>query len=412
METSPENAKAASKKEDLRILQGHALAYFAFDIGYEVDLGKVNQLLTTQPVQPISRTKKTPNYLQYAKPPQIVPLGQTDILFDTQFEGQVNPQPSSPDLTGASHGNGKQGKGQIQATIFDFGAVSISFRWPLAALAGLQDKPEQGILLETLPIYSKQLFETNLEAEAWHQVERVMERIRPAISRPHLSSLIEDYYVFIIETLSQPLLAQELMTSHNATLAKILRFETQPLSVEHQRDTLSKAVSYYEDDLALIDWNASLIFDTDYADTLNVLELMNVELLEARYMDAELDKRIDVYEETIAKKPSHWFLPLWNPYRKTIGELAALRIEAALLAERVENALKLIGDLYLARIHTAACERFSISAWDEAISRKLTIIGNLYQLLTDRISTTQGQTLEMIIILLILIEILLNITPH
>jgi hypothetical protein len=31
-----------------------------------------------------------------------------------------------------------------------------------------------------------------------------------------------------------------------------------------------------------LDWNAALIVDADYEDTANVLELLNVELLEAR----------------------------------------------------------------------------------------------------------------------------------
>jgi hypothetical protein len=108
------------------------------------------------------------------------------------------------------------------------------------------------------------------------------------------------------------------------------------------------------------------------------------------------------------QKQPRWFLPLLSPYRKTLQELAELRIESALLAERVDNSLKLIGDLYLARIHAAVSERFYIATWDASISRKLDIIGNLYQLLTDRISTTQAQTLELIIIILIGLEILIS----
>ena len=79
------------------------------------------------------------------------------------------------------------------------------------------------------------------------------------------------------------------------------------------------------------------------------------------------------------------------------------------MAERVDNALKLIGDLYLARIHAAAAERLYLRAWQSAISRKLDIIANLYQVLTDRVRTVQSQTLELIIIALIFAEILMAI---
>lgn len=362
----------AAPATPLQILQGQALAFFAFDIGYEVDLARLGQLLPAQPIQPLSRTKQTPTHLQYAKPPRIVPLGETTLL------------PGPP--------------GQVQATIFDFGAISISFRWPLHG--------ETPRTLDTLPAASKALFDSGLEQEAWRMAKELMQRIQPAITRPALSQLLEDYYVFVVEKTDRPILASDLLQEHSATLAQILRFETEPLSAEQQRDALAKTISYYPNDLALIDWNAAFLLDTDGADTLNVLELMNVELLEARYMDAELDQRIEAYQAQ-AQTPTSWTWPLFNPHRQTTRELAELRIEAALLSERVENALKLIGDPYLARIHTAAGERLHLGTWDDAISRKLDIIGNLYQWLTDRISTTQAQTLEIIIILLIAIEIVL-----
>lgn len=359
-----------------RILQGQAVALFAFDIGYEVDLEKVGQLLPTQRLQPLSKTKRTPPYLQYPRPPQVIPIGETNALVNRS--------------------------GQIQATIFDFGAVSIAYRWPLVTDA-------QGFSLTHLPAFSESLFESDLENDAREQVRALLEKILPAVNKPGLADMVEDYYVFALEQLDQPVAATDLLQRHDGILAQVLRFETQPLSGEQQRDALSKAISYYETDLALIDWNAAILYDPDYADTLNVLELLNVELLEARYLDAKLDRRVQNYEVVVSKQP-RWFLPLLSPYRHVIQELAELRIESALLAERVDNALKLIGDLYLARVHDAASERFGISTWDAAISRKLDIINNLYQLLTDRISTAQAQTLELIIIFLILIEIVFQTT--
>jgi uncharacterized Rmd1/YagE family protein len=48
-----------------------------------------------------------------------------------------------------------------------------------------------------------------------------------------------------------------------------------------------------------------------------------------------------------------------------------------------------------------------LSDWEGAISRKLEVIDSFYQLLTDRVRTVQSQTLEVVIILLILAEIVL-----
>jgi hypothetical protein len=58
----------------------------------------------------------------------------------------------------------------------------------------------------------------------------LMKKIAPAIFRPRLADLMEDYYLFIIEKLDRPLLAAELLSAHRPTLAQTLRFEVVNLS--------------------------------------------------------------------------------------------------------------------------------------------------------------------------------------
>jgi hypothetical protein len=359
----------------MKIVQGQVIAFFAFDIGYEVSLEKLGALLASVPVQPLSRKKQTPNYLQYTTPPRVLDLGPIDGALDRS--------------------------GQIQATVFDFGAISLSYRWPLAA-RGCEAS------LEKMAAFSQRLYNANLEAHAREQVRTLIDKLRPAITRPDLSELVEDYFLFVFEQLAEPLSAAELISRYRATLAQILRFDTLPLSPDQQDEALSQTISYYENDLTIVDWNAAIIYDPDYQDTANVLELLNVELLEARYVDAQLDKRIGEYTGLVQRRPE-WALPLRTPYRRAIQELAELRTESSLLSERVDNALKLIGDLYLARVHNAAAKRFYLHEWDTAIARKLNIVSDYYQLLTDRVRTAQSHTLELIIIALILAEILMAI---
>jgi hypothetical protein len=361
-----------AERAPIQIRQGQIIALFAFDIGFEVSMDKLSGLLTSVPVPPLTQKKQTPSHLQYSRPPRLVNLGETEPL-------------------GAFPGN-------IQATIFDFGAASIAYRWRLRGGG-------ESVALDDLPRLSHELYGRNLEFHARAEAKRLIETIRSAIVRPELSILVEDYYLFVIEDLDRPCQAAELL-AHRSTLAQVLRFETQALSTEQQEEALAQRIEYFQNDLVLIDWNAALIYDRDYWDAANVLELLNVELLEARYIDAELDKRIIEYQGSL-RKPTEWSLPFRNPYRKTIHELAELRIESLILAKRVENALKLIGDQYLARIHNAATVRFSLAAWEAATSRKLDIIANFYELLTDRVRTAQSHTLELVIILLILAEILL-----
>ncbi|MGH9833883.1 MAG: hypothetical protein ACRD9Y_12755 [Blastocatellia bacterium] len=355
-----------------RIVQGQVIALFAFDVGYEVSLERLSAMIATTPVQPLSRKKQTPTYMQYTKPPQILSLGLATGHFAVA--------------------------GNIQATIFDFGAVSIAYRWPIG----------QGneISLDSLPQISHDLYNLNLAAHAKEQAEALMRKIEPAILRPGLADLVEDYYLFIIEKLDQPMRAEELLSDHRGLLARALRSETAELSRAQQDEALSQAISYYENDLALLDWNSAVIYDRDYEDTANVLEFINVELLEARYIDRQLDRKINEYGALVRKR-IEWPIPLLTPYKQAIQDLAELRLESSLLNERVENALKLVGDLYLARLHSAAARRFYLREWERIISRKLEIISDFYQLLNDRVHTAQSQALELIIVILILVELVL-----
>ncbi len=343
------------------------------DIGYEVSLEHARRLLPSTPAQPLSRKKQSPIYLQYTNPPEVVQWGLSPLQLAAQT-------------------------GNMQVTLYDFGAVSIAYRWPLP----------HNIALTDLPQLSDDLYQRDLDADARHQLNLFFEKIRPAIKRPEVSALIEDYYVFVIECLTSPCDAQTLLDEYGTDLAQIVRMDTRPLSNAQQHEALSQHISYYQNDLVLIDWNAALIYDQDYADALNLFELLNVELLEARYTDTQLDRTFNNYEH-IRTQRNEWPLPFRIPYRRDIESLAELRIESSLLSERVDNALKLIGDDYLARVYDTASHRFSLPEWDTAITRKLTLVAELYQVLTDRVSTAQGQTLELVVIILIVIEILLAI---
>ncbi len=357
-----------------RIIKGWIYALFAFDVGYEISLEKLKTLSASLPVQPLSRKKQTPIFLQYTRPPHILNLGAC--------EGPLGE------------------RGEIQAKIFDFGAVSIACKWPLITGHGLP--------LAELPALAERLLSRDLATDARERVEALMKEIAPAIVRPDLSSIAEDYFLFIIEKLDESLRSEDILTRHGTELAQALRLETAPLSSQQQNDALSQKISYYDSDLLLVGWNAAILFDQDYEDTASVLELLNVELLEARRIDFELDRRIEQYAH-LAHSHREWPLPFRTPFRQAIRDLTELRNESVLLAERVGNALKLIGDLYLARVYAAAAERFYLKEWERMVSRKIDIIDRFYQMMTDRLRTAQNQTLELTIIVLILVEILMGL---
>jgi uncharacterized Rmd1/YagE family protein len=82
-----------------------------------------------------------------------------------------------------------------------------------------------------------------------------------------------------------------------------------------------------------------------------------------------------------------------------------MQVEGAILFERVSNALKLLGDPYLARVYLQAARRFRLAEWNAGILRKLTAIEGIYAKLSDAAGVRRMELLEWIIILLIAFEV-------
>jgi hypothetical protein len=361
------------------ILHGQLIALFAFDIGYEVSLERLASLFSVAPIQPLSRKRQTPTHMQYTKSPLVLDL------------------PTGPECELHSSSC------RLQATIYDFGAVSMAYRWALPL-------DDSALTFENLAQLSSEIYRRNLEIQARNGVAQLVEIIAAAIDRPMLSELTEDYYLFVIDDLDPPRRAEELFNLHRKDLAQALSFETDEVSRWQEEETLNQTISYSETDLAIVDWNAAIICDRDYADTVRVLELLNVELLEARYVDAMLDKQIAAYARLVRKRA--FPIPLRTPYKRTLEELTEWRIESTVLSERVGNSLKLIGDLYLSRIHTAAAGKVHLPEWERIISHKLQILDEFYERLDDRIRTAQSQALEVAIVVLIIVELVLALLRH
>ncbi len=149
------------------------------------------------------------------------------------------------------------------------------------------------------------------------------------------------------------------------------------------------------------------------ADTLQIIEFANVQLLEFRHIDDRLDDRLEAAYRLIRPQPRASFLPLrWRLHDDAVRQIRELEIEAASLFERVDNALKLIGDHYLARVFDLAGTRFHLRGWQQNIRRKLETVGDVYDRLVQQASGHRMEALEIIVVVLIALEIVLAILRH
>src|ERR1700733_1431482 len=101
--------------------------------------------------------------------------------------------------------------------------------------------------------------------------------------------------------------------------------------------------------------------------------------------------------------------PLWGSRRfaNLARRFYTLVAEVTELREKVDNALQVTEDVYLARIYTAAHELFRVTSVNAAVDRKLAIIRVTYTALYDEASAARSALMEAAIIVLIVIEVVL-----
>jgi hypothetical protein len=363
------------------VLCGTLHTYVAFDWGDGIDLEHARRLVPSE-VHALPRRRRTPTSITYRPPPLHILLPAVPLQLDNL--GTVE----------AAAG----------ATLFDFAAVSLHLTVPLRLSAnGLRRLA--GWLAEP----------TGVVAAARAALLPLYQRLLPALEDPFWSDeLSEEYFVFQLPP-GPPLPAPaELLRSGqelSGWLASLVRLESGPLSDEEIAEALRLHLSYSPDDLFVSDWAAAVLVDHDCEETLQVIEFANLQLLEFRHIDNRLDDSI-----TAASRQLHPLargrLPFWRSYSRPLRLLGELKVEANGLFERAGNALKLVGDQYLARVYRLVATRFHLETWEQNIQRKLEVAEGAYQVVSDQASGLRTEFLEVIVVLLITLEVVLAFLRH
>lgn len=360
----------------LTINKGTCYAMFAYDIGSSINLEEADRRITagTERGRLLRHKTRAPQYFEYRPAP--LRLMQEGIALT------VGSYSSSP---------------TVEVMVYDFGAVTITYRFAI-------DGPFDGLLELSDALYENE----SLLAESRTRVEQLVQAIHPAIERPAIAKEVEDYIIFSIEAYA-PVAESPLWLTQENELAHILRGERTPLSDQEIKDATACRISFGQEDSALIDWHSAVLFGQEMDDVRAVLEFANVELLEMRMLDEQLDQALDQGYEALSRKPPLLSLP--GSYDKDTTHIAQLQVDGALLFERVTNTLKLLGDQYLARVYRLVSQRFHLEAWDASILRKLETLESIYGKMSDRAGTRRMELLEWIIIVLITVSIAVSFFP-
>ena len=357
---------------------GEIVIYRLFDVGYAIALDRALDLLATSGPDRRRPTRSEAVAIQIPNPPIAVSLGTARL--DVQ---------------------GQSVHADVSARVFDFGVVSMRARIAVGPDLPWSAFADWGTAVHAAP-WSDPLADAR---------DRLLSRIAPAVDQPDLSAITEDYTVFQLDRLVDASGGVfPLADVHDDAIARLLLGESKPLSAGSRKALISPRLSYFEDDLVVLTWSTALVVEPTASDTdvQYVLEFANAQLLELRWYDAVLDAELPAIQSRF-RQARRSFRLLGRRYSHLLQLLQHRMADSVELIERVENSLQVTDDVYLARVHSGALAEFRERAWRDGIDRKIAIVRGTYDMLNAESLARRSETLEVIVVLLIMFEIVLSL---
>jgi len=380
MLTATEQARTTERNSSspkVKLYTGEVVYLYAFDVAYDMTRQPIRELLG-QPVAQfaVDASKRSPKQLFFYKP-QMVRLPPMERI-------------------------GPYGPIRVERAIklLPVGAISITVRVPFAVNH-----------VEDLVVFHDLQFSNGaLHDEMRRLAEEAVAELKSSYLRPHPQLVEEEAYtVFCI---ASPLLTQDgarisaenWFQSHRRQVAALLTQEPdmERLSKQESDESTGRHLSYYEDDLVVVDWDAALLIDEprDFDETLYIMELANLQLAELEAYDRILDTALD-----------RSYRDLGGRSLRSRGDilrgLREIRIDLARFNDELSNITKFFGDWHLARIYEKLSSRFHLAEWHRTIDGKLKTLDDLYQLLKHDQTNRMMMWLEVTIVLLFVIDLVL-----
>ncbi len=356
---------------------GEAVYIYAFDVAYDMSRRPIPELLGQTVAQfSMDASKRSPRHLFFYKP-QMVRLPPSERI-------------------------GPYGPVRVERAVklLPVGAISITVRVPFSVKC----------IEDLVAFHDLQFSNGSLQDEVRRLAEDVRGELEPYVIRP--VKRLEDeeaYTVFCIESpLRTPegaqISAERWFELHRREVAALLTQEPDigQLSDQEATESTSRYLSYYEDDLVVIDWDAALLVDnrSEFDESLYIMELANLQLAELEAYDRLLDDSLD---------RSYRDMRIQRMRRRSdvLAELREIRIDLARFSDELSNITKFFGDWHLARLYETIATRFHLSDWHRTINEKLRTLDNLYELLKHDQTNRWMLILEMTIVLLFIIDLVL-----
>ncbi|MBN2020797.1 MAG: hypothetical protein JW749_11310 [Sedimentisphaerales bacterium] len=358
--------------------RGEVIYIYAYDIAYDIKNEPVEKVLG-QPTKDylVGPSKRIPRQMFFYRPRVV------------EF---------APEKRVLSSGQTLEIRKSVK--IFGVGAMTIQVRMPF----------EVDRLDDLVRYHDLKFADGGLEEEVSRFAESVLKDIVPYCVRPVPALLAaEAYTVFCLACLpgaadGQGIRAEDWLKANRRPVAALLMQEenAEALSEQEVGESTELYLSYYDEDLVVVDWDSALIIGQKDSldDVLHIMELANVQLVELTAYDRVLDEALQLAYSDVNKEKNRSGLAV-------LPNLRELRIDLARLSDELSNITKFFGDWHLAKTHRNLADRFHLGDWQRIIVEKTRTLDGLYQILLQNRFNVWMFVLEATIVLLFIIDLVL-----
>lgn len=362
-------------------MKGEVIYFYAYDIAYEANLAEIEKkMLGAAERFQLGRLRDAPRDFPVYRPLSIQ-------MEEERLETANGPVTFT-----------------TAVKLFSLGAISVKVRVPFAC-----ERVVDLLAFRNLSFKDG----TTLEGRVQEIAQRLFDNWKPLLDTP--VAALEEAEVYTIFCLNTPVTdadagepMERWLHRNEREMAALLTGEFDPLRLSEQevQETLKYRYSYYQNDLAVVDWDTALLVDTPegYHDTLYVLEVANLQLEELKVYDAKLDQVLDkAYDDVEVVARPHAF----RARQRVLDELREIKMDLAKVADELSNITKFFGDWHLARIYMGCAARFHLSEWEDNVNQKLRALDGLYTMLQQDSTNRVMLVLEISIVALFVIDLII-----
>jgi len=349
-------------------LHGSVLVLIQFDVCEEIRLDLLRQLLGARTLEHPSLKHPAPGYIRYQRPPVIEPIEPLTLDSGERLQGQIK--------------------------YYDYGVISVVFELPFS-----------GDWDTLVRLGSRWVWDVDFSSHASKIVRKKLEASAPAMVKPYPEWLSEDYFIFHVREVTGSPSAADLVASHGARIAQIVRGETAQLSDGERNEILQSRISYYPTDLAVIGWNGAFLYDTSAgAETaIQLLEYANSQLLEFRHYDELLTRELESVYASLDKGTG--MLARWRLARDAT-KLHTVLLDVSELTEHADNAIKFLSDMFSARLYKLAASKVGVPDYKDLVTQKVQTAEELYRFMVDQFNQSRAFVLEVTVVVILIIELI------